>query len=417
MCLESLVAIMAMIAASTLDPGTYLAMNIPGSDAAITQKAVVSSGMTKLAPDAAQPGKFAMVSITVSTEDMGALASQMGENTLYGRTGGAATLAVGMAKIFGVITKNRWLDLWYHFALMFEALFILTTLDAGTRVGRYLLQDSLGKIIPAFGDTKSMSAGIFASALIVAGWGFFLIMGVRDPEGGVKALWPIFGIANQLLAAIALCLATTILLKIQLKRNRSLALTFVTLVPLAWLLAVTMSASVIKIWDPNPKIGFLAAAQAAEAKLPALAQAATASTLEAKPAAEKALKTARTLLFNNRVDAAVTGAFLALVAAMVILSMTEWLRLIARAKAPVLSETEPVWLPAEVASGANPAAAFSAVALGLTLVKELSGQADVDRAIARAEVCDCVEARTPRGRQNVFLTTLDERYRTPRRCC
>ena len=166
----------------------------------------------------------------------------MGEVSLFGRTGGAATLAVGMAKIFGSLTHDRWLDLWYHFAIMFEALFILTTLDAGTRVGRYLLQDACKRLIPSFGDTKNFAAGVIASALIVVAWGSFLIMGVRDPDGGVKALWPIFGIANQLLASIALCLATTILLKMQIQRGKSPVLALVTLIPLAWLLTVTISA-------------------------------------------------------------------------------------------------------------------------------------------------------------------------------
>jgi carbon starvation protein len=217
MCLESLVAIMAVIAACTLDPGVYLAMNIPGGDPVATQQVVATSGLTRLAP--AEGGGFMPVQVTVSPEQMKSLASQVGEVTLFGRTGGAATLAVGMAKIFGELTNGRWLDVWYHFALMFEALFILTTLDAGTRVGRYLLQDSLGRLIPSLGDTRSLGAGIVASALIVLGWGFFLVLGVRDPDGGVKALWPIFGIANQLLASIALCLATTILLKMQLQRR------------------------------------------------------------------------------------------------------------------------------------------------------------------------------------------------------
>ncbi len=271
MCLESLVAIMAMIAACTLDPGVYLAMNIPGGDPVATQAAVAASGLTQLVPGA--DGQYTNAAVTVAPEEMKDLATQMGEVTLFGRTGGAATLAVGMASIFGSLTHGRWLDLWYHFALMFEALFILTTLDAGTRVGRYLLQDAFNRLVPSFGDTKNFGAGLVASALIVAAWGFFLIMGVRDPDGGVKALWPIFGIANQLLASIALCLATTILLKMQVQRGKSPALALVTLVPLAWLLVVTVDASVIKVWDPSPKIGFLAGAQATGSKLPALEQA------------------------------------------------------------------------------------------------------------------------------------------------
>src|SRR5688572_9204223 len=197
MCLESLVAIMALIAACTLEPGVYLSMNIKG-DPVSTVLQVNQLGFP------------------VSVTEMDKLATMTGEKTLFGRTGGAATLAVGMAQIFAKITQGRWLDLWYHFAIMFEALFILTTLDAGTRVGRYLLQDVLGGLWKPLGETRSIPANLLASALVVAAWGYFLIQGVRDPLGGINSLWPLFGIANQLLASIALCLATTIILKMQL---------------------------------------------------------------------------------------------------------------------------------------------------------------------------------------------------------
>ena len=428
MCLESLVAIMAMIAACTLDPGVYLAMNIPGGDPVATQAAVAASGLTELAPVAGQAGKFAPVAVTVSPESMEKLAHKMGEVTLFGRTGGAATLAVGMAMIFSEITRGRWLDLWYHFALMFEALFILTTLDAGTRVGRYLLQDALKRVAPRFGDTKSMGAGILASALICCGWGFFLIMGVRDPDGGVKALWPIFGIANQLLASIALCLATTILIKMQLQRQRSPAVAFVTLLPLTWLLAVTLTAGVTKIWDPNPKIGFLAAARAADAKIAALEQVLTAAQAAgdatALAGAAKAVKSARTVRFNSTVDASVTGIFIALVSSIVVLTIYEWLRLLAQNKTATLSETEPVWLPAGALSESRSLPAMGLAVLGFTLLKELSGEAAIDRTQALAAACDCAKSDQPgtaqslrSRRRNAFLTTTEHRFKSVNRCC
>jgi carbon starvation protein len=411
MCLESLVAIMAMIAACTLDPGVYLAMNIPGADPVATQAAVAASGLTQLVPGT--DGQYTTAAVTVAPEAMKDLATQMGEVTLFGRTGGAATLAVGMAMIFSKFTNGRWLDLWYHFAIMFEALFILTTLDAGTRVGRYLLQDSFKRLVPNFGDTKNFAAGVIASALIVAAWGSFLIMGVRDPDGGVKALWPIFGIANQLLASIALCLATTILLKMQLQRGKSPALAFVTLAPLAWLLSVTISASVIKIWDPNPKIGFLAGAHAAEAKLLTL-------QITLHDPIAPAIKAAQTLHFNSIIDAWVTGTFLTLVALIVLLSVYEWLRLLTRSKASTLSETAPVFLPPGAVAESSPLPAFGIAMLGFTLLKELSGEAAIDR----AEVCACAQAEASGQvqpakyrRQNAFLTATEHRYRGVNRCC
>ncbi|MGB8168476.1 MAG: carbon starvation CstA 5TM domain-containing protein, partial [Chthoniobacteraceae bacterium] len=248
-------------------------------------------------------------------------------------------------------------------------------------------------------------------------WGFFLIMGVRDPDGGVKALWPIFGIANQLLASIALCLATTILLKMQLARKRPPALVFVTLIPLAWLLTVTITAGVTKVWDANPKIGFLAAARAAEGKIPALEQTAAAADTTALPAAEKAVKIQRTIRFNNTVDAWVTGIFLTLVSGIVVLSFAEWLKLLGGSREPKLSETEPVWLPADALGSARPVNVFGAAALAFTMLKEVSGQADLDRAQQHAETCNREQARTPRGRQNVFLTATEHRFTGIRRCC
>ncbi len=208
MCLESLVAIMAMIAACTLDPGVYLAMNVKGAGAtpaaiALDTKARVEAPDSRSSPRIrrrAERSRWCRCRFRSSR--CTASPTRWARDTLFGRTGGAATLAVGMAQIFSKLTRGRWLDLWYHFALMFEALFILTTLDAGTRVGRYLLQDALGHVWKPLGDTKiDLGRRCSPALLVVAGWGSFLIMGVRDPDGGVKALWPIFGIANQLLAA------------------------------------------------------------------------------------------------------------------------------------------------------------------------------------------------------------------------
>src|SRR2546427_20109 len=274
MCLESLVAIMALIAACTLDPGVYLSMNVKGEPAATV-------------------AKVNALNFPVTVDQMNQLANQIGEKTLFGRTGGAATLAVGMAHIFSKAVRGRWLDLWYHFAIMFEALFILTTLDAGTRVGRYLLQDVLGNIWKPLGETKSIRANVLTSVLIVSAWGYFLIQGVRDPLGGINSLWPLFGIANQMLASIALCLATTIILKMSLQSEarsqepgvgsqgsgikRRPALAFVTLIPLIWLLAVTMTAGVQKIFHPDDRIGVLAQAQTLNQKLPSLEQAKSAA--------------------------------------------------------------------------------------------------------------------------------------------
>ncbi len=424
MCLESLVAIMALIAACTLDPGVYLAMNIPGGDPVATAQAVAASGLTQLAPVMDAAGQYARVPVTVEPAEMKALAEQMGEVTLFGRTGGAATLAVGMAMIFSQLTQGRWLDLWYHFALMFEALFILTTLDAGTRVGRYLLQDAVKKLIPPLGNVKSTWAGAAASALICVGWGFFLIMGVRDPDGGVKALWPIFGIANQLLASIALCLATTILIKMQIKRKASAAVALVTLLPLAWLLTVTITAGVTKVWDPSPRIGFLAAAKAADGKLPALEQALTAAQTggyaTAITAATKAVKAQKTIRFNNTVDAYVTGIFITLVGLIVVFSIYEWQRLLARTRPATLSETEPVWLPASALAESRPLPVMGLAVLGFTLLKEISGEAAIDR----AQACACAQAsetdqpQTAKyRRQNAFLTSTEHRFSSVNRCC
>ena len=417
MCLESLVAIMAIIAACTLDPGVYLAMNVKGAGA--TPAAIAQSTIAKVN---AQGTIF-----HVDAATMDGLAKEVGENSLYGRTGGAATLAVGMANIFSRITNGRWLDLWYHFAIMFEALFILTTLDAGTRVGRYLLQDGLSHLWKPLGDTRNLFANLFSSALIVGAWGYFLLQGVRDPLGGINSLWPLFGIANQLLAAIALCLATIVILKMSLQNEsdeapKSPARALVTLIPLIWLLAVTFTAGWQKIADPSPTIGFLAQARVLDDKLPALQQAVDAATTSGDAisivAAAKALHANRALHFNNILDAWVSGIFLALVTVIVLITARESLLLLGRRKLAELREEEPVFLSAgDVATEPTPVHVMGLIALGFTLLKELSGQGAIEREAALAKICECRLTDAPRARQNVYLTATAHRYSTIRNCC
>ncbi len=435
MCLESLVAIMALIAACTLEPGVYLSMNVKGAGADAAAIATDTVAKVKAA------------GFDVTPQQMTALAEEVKEKTLFGRTGGAATLAVGMAQIFSKVTQGRWIDLWYHFAIMFEALFILTTLDAGTRVGRYLLQDVLGNVWKPLGDTKSIQANVLASVLIVAGWGYFLIQGVRDPLGGINSLWPLFGIANQLLASIALLLATTIILKMQLAPPRAgdtarrprLAFILVTLVPLMWLLSVTMTAGVQKIFHADPRIGFLSQAKVLDEKLPALEQALSAARIggeiQAVTAAEKAVRNNRTLRFNNLLDAGVAGVFLLLVVMVVLLSVTEWVLLLARKRLAKLYESEPVWLPAYAVAEGKPLQVFGLIALGLALLKELSGEAHTERVRTSLAECQCDQPRDhdafanrdilgertrPERRQldqQAFVQATEERFNGIRRCC
>jgi carbon starvation protein len=409
MCLESLVAIMAIIAACTLEPGVYLSMNVKG-DAAATVAKVTALGFP------------------VTVEQMNALANEIGEKSLFGRTGGAPTLAVGMANIFSKLVGGRWLDLWYHFAIMFEALFILTTVDAGTRVGRYIFQDFLGHLWKPLGDTRNLRSNLVASGLMVAGWGYFLIQGVRDPLGGINSLWPLFGIANQMLAAIALCLATTIILKMQLCGSRvegresragNPALALITLIPLIWLVAVTFTAGVEKIFHHDPRIGFLAQAQTLAEKTSGLQQALDRANATgdatAIDAAQKALHANRTLQFNNVLDAAVAGIFLALVITIVLSSLREWVLLLSRRKPAVLHETEPVWLPdyAVVEGGRKFSGAAGAAALALALAKEWSGESHLERAQQQQAVCQCHAASA----QQVYVEATEQRFNGVRRCC
>lgn len=427
MCLESLVAIMAMIAACTLEPGVYLSMNVDVGDMPVAAK--VAATAERVTNDG----------FPVTAEAMARLAAQVGEPSLVGKTGGAVTLAVGMAQIFSHVTHGRWLDLWYHFAIMFEALFILTTIDAGTRVGRYLLQDALGHIWKPMRQTGHFGANLLASCGMVVGWGFFLIMGVRDPEGGVRALWPVFGISNQMLSGIALCLATTVILKIILRDRtgasrapRSPAIALITLVPLVWLFGVTFTAGAQKIGHPKPAIGFLAANRVLQEQAPRLEEALKAAEAGTDSAtiskARKALHQNQVKRFNNNVDAAVTGLFMLLVAVIVVLSVREWMRLLAGRKPPGLHETEPVWLPDYAVSEGRPPRVAGMVALAAALTKELSGEADLERAGQAAALCECksgedvYSARLQGGKirksdVQIYLEVAEKRFRDGRRCC
>jgi carbon starvation protein len=279
MLLESFVAVMAMVAAASLPPGQYFAINTNMGLEWITQQG-----------------------FPVTAEEMGALATRVGEASVQGRTGGAPCLAVGMAEIFRqFVGGDRLAALWYHFAIMFEALFILTTLDAGTRVGRYILQDALHRVAPRLSGS-SWSATTVTSVLFVGAWGYFLVAGVVDPHGGIRALWPLFGISNQLLAATALVIATTLLMRTGRARYA-----FITAVPLTWLLAVTVTAGVQYVFHPDPRIGFWAKAAALEA-----AQAAG-STIQA---------------FNARLCAVMASVLLVLVLTVVVSAAREWARVL-----------------------------------------------------------------------------------------
>lgn len=281
MVLESFVAVMAMIAATVLEPGVYFAINSPAG-------MVGSEAVDAVA-------KISAWGFPVTVEHMQSLAHQMGEASLFARTGGAPSLAVGMASIFGSAFGDGMLALWYHFAIMFEAIFILTTLDAGTRVGRFMLQDMLGNIWPKMGETSWTPSVIITSAIVVSGWGYFLYIGVIDPNGGVNILWPLFGIANQMLAAIALCVATGILVK-----SNKFKYAWVTGLPLLWLIIITSTAAWQKITSTDTRIGFYAAADDLAEKL------ATGTLPPAKA------EIAPQLIFNMNLDACLTLFLVAL---------------------------------------------------------------------------------------------------------
>ena len=308
MLLESFVGVMAMIAACAMPPGVYFAINSPASIVGATADAAattISGWGFPLAP-----------------QTMTDLAHKVGEITLLNRAGGAPSLAVGMAEIFSnTIGGDRLLSIWYHFAIMFEALFILTVLDAGTRVGRFMVQELGARVWKPFGRTGWMPGILVSSAIIVGMWGYFLYQGVIDPLGGINSLWPLFGIANQLLAAVALVVATTILLK--MGRTKWI---WVTMAPMAWIVIITMTASYQKLFDPNPRIGFLSyvnvlTAQLAAGKIPAAKIAET-----------------QHVIFNQRLDAAVTVVLAGMVAVLIIEALIQWYKLLSRRAQPTLHE-------------------------------------------------------------------------------
>ncbi len=292
MITEMLVAVMALVAACAMPPGEYFAINMKGEPAAVVEKVTA-------------------LGFPVTEQEMSALAASVGEKSMIGRTGGAPTFAVGMARMFSQFTANPTaIAIWYHFAIMFEALFILTTIDAGTRVGRFLVQDLLGHVWKPLGRTYSPAGNWIASITFVAAWGWFLYQGVIDPLGGINSLWPIFGIANQLLAVIALCLGATVLLKMGRRRYF-----WVPMIPLAWLLAVTMTAGIQKIFAADPRLGFLSAAADLEAKI-------------AGGGTPAQIATWQHLVLNSNVNAIVTAAFLLLVVLVVCASARVWVILL-----------------------------------------------------------------------------------------
>jgi carbon starvation protein CstA len=304
MLMESFVAIMALVAASVLDPGVYFAMNSPA--------AVIGTTAANAAQVISQWG------FAITPDMLTQTAKDIGENSILSRAGGAPTLAVGMAHILSQALGGKTVvAFWYHFAILFEALFILTAVDAGTRVGRFMIQDMLGHVWRPLGDTKWLPANLVGTGLCVAAWGYFLYQGVVDPLGGINTLWQLFGVGNQMLAGIALILATTVLIK--MKRERYI---WVTLVPTVMLLVTTLTAGLEKIFSPDTHIGFLSlahkfSAAAAEGKLLAPA---------------KSLAEMQRIAFNNTLDAVVCGVFVVLVCAMALFAIRVGLRALKQAQ-------------------------------------------------------------------------------------
>jgi len=302
MAMESFVGVMAMIAACALTPGVYFAINSPAGIVGKTAEAAAST--------------ISSWGFPLDPATINALAQRVGERTLLDRTGGAPSLAVGMAQIFsGTIGGDRLLSIWYHFAIMFEALFILTVLDAGTRVGRFMVQELGGKIWKPLGRRGWLPGILISSAMICGAWGYFLWQGVQDPLGGINSIWPLFGISNQLLASVALVVGTTILLKMG-----KLRWIWVTAGPMVMLVAVTMTASYQKIFDPSPRLGFLAQARALSAQIVA-----------GKIPPDRIAQTHR-LIVNNRLDAVVTAVLAAMVLALLFEAVFVWTGLLSGSK-------------------------------------------------------------------------------------
>jgi carbon starvation protein len=316
MLMESFVAIMALVAASTLEPGLYFALNSPAALIGTT-------------PDSAAAA-ISSWGFVVTPDMIKDAATNVGEATILSRTGGAPTLAIGMAEILSsAIGGKTMMAFWYHFAILFEALFILTTIDAGTRVARFMIQDLIGMFAPVFRDTRSWTANIVATTIAVAGWGYFLYQGVVDPLGGINTLWPLFGIANQMLACIALILCTVVLFK--MKRQRY---AWVTIVPATWVAICTLTAGWLKIFSDNPAIGFLAHADKFGTAL---------NAGELLSPANSVADMGR-IVFNDYVNATMTGLLIALVVAMAGFALAAILKALAD---PNISACETSVVPAE----------------------------------------------------------------------
>ncbi|WP_429844772.1 carbon starvation CstA family protein [Brevibacillus sp. FIR094] len=300
MLMESGVAVMAMIAACVLTPGVYFAINSPAAAIGVdpVQVATTITGW----------------GYTVTPDQLTTLANDIQEKTILSRTGGAPSLAIGMATIFsGVLGGKALMAFWYHFAILFEAVFILTTIDAGTRVGRFMVQDMLGNVIPKMKEVNWLPGNLIGSGIITIGWGYFLLQGVMDPLGGIYTLWPLFGIANQMLAAIAFTVGTTIIFKMG-----KAAYSWITLVPMAWLTTATLTAGWQKLFHPDPKIGFLSHAEAFQKALDA----------GALPKGVKTVEAAQKMIFNDQIDAVVCAIFMVITIGIILDGARVWINIL-----------------------------------------------------------------------------------------